>query len=125
MFRLSWTAVIPDPDDFLSRQLYSTGASNWAFYRNAQVDQLLDHARKELDYTQRIALYREAERIVKEDAPWMTQHYNVFERLYQPYVNGVEVSFLGDWAIPMKKIWFKKSPVAGSIGAIPSVQPTR
>jgi len=125
MFRLSWTAVIPDPDDFLSRQLHSSGANNRAFYRNTQVDQLLDRARKELDYKHRIALYREAEHILKEDAPWITQHYNVFERLYQPYVNGVEVSFLGDWAIPMKKIWLKKSPAAGSKGAIPSVQPGR
>jgi peptide/nickel transport system substrate-binding protein/oligopeptide transport system substrate-binding protein len=125
MFRLSWTARIPDPDDFLSPQLHSTGANNWAFYRNPQVDQLLDQARKELNYAQRIALYRDVERIVKEDAPWITQHYNVFERLYQPYVNGVEVSFLGDWAIPMKKIWLKKSPTEGTVGAMPGARPSR
>jgi peptide/nickel transport system substrate-binding protein/oligopeptide transport system substrate-binding protein len=125
MFRLSWTARIPDPDDFLSPQLHSTGANNWAFYRNPQVDQLLDQARKELDYAKRIALYRDVERIVKEDAPWITQHYNVFERLYQPYVNGVEVSFLGDWAVPIKKIWLKKSPTEGTLGAMPGAQPSR
>ncbi len=125
MFRLSWSAVIPDPDDFLSRQLHSGGPSNWSFYRNPKVDQLLDQARQELDYTHRIALYREVEHIVMEDPPWITQHYHVFERLYQPYVNGVEVSFLGDWAIPMKKIWLKKIQAEGTTGAIPGVQPSR
>jgi hypothetical protein len=33
--------------------------------------------------------------------------------LYQPYVRGVEVSLLGDRTIPMKKIWFKRSPTDG------------
>lgn len=110
MFRLSWSARIPDPDDFLSDQLHSGGPNNWSFYRNPQVDQLLEQARKEFDYQRRIALYRDIERIVMDDAPWITQHYHVFERLYQPYVNGVQISFLGDWAVPMKKIWLKKRP---------------
>ncbi len=125
MFRLSYAVLIPDPDDFLSRQLHSGGPANWSFYRNPQVDQLLEQARKELDYPRRIALYRDVERIVMEDAPWITQHNHVFERLYQPYVNGVQVSFLGDWAIPMKRIWLQKSPSGGATGALPGVQPSR
>ena len=125
MFRLSWSAVIPDPDDFLSRQLHSGAPNNWSFYRNPEVDHLLEQAREEFDYTRRIALYRDVERIVMEDAPWITQHYHVFERLYQPYVNGVEISFLGDWAIPMKKIWLKKNPAEGARETIPSVQSNR
>ena len=125
MFRLSWSAVIPDPDDFLSRLLHSGGSSNWSFYRNPEVDHLLGQAREELDYTRRIALYHDVERLVMEDAPWINQHYNVFERLYQPYVNGVEVSFLGDWAIPMKKIWLKRSPIEAARETTPSVHPSR
>ena len=119
MFRLSWSATIPDPDDFLSRLLHSRSQNNRMFYRHARVDQLLDQAETELDEGQRIELYREVERIVMDDAPWITQHYHVFERLFQPYVQGVEVSLLGDWAIPLKKIWFKKSDVAGSMGITP------
>ena len=45
-----------------------------------------------------------------DDAPWITQYYSVSEYLYQPYVQGVEVSLLGERTIPLKKIWFKKSP---------------
>jgi len=125
MFRLSWSAVIPDPDDFLSRQLHSGAPNNWSFYQNPAVDHLLEQARAELDYKRRIALYHEVERLIMEDAPWINQHYHVFERLYQPYVNGVEISFLGDWAIPMKKIWLKKSPAEGVKETTPSVQSQR
>ena len=125
MFRVSWTATIPDPDDFLSRQLHSGGPNNWAFYKNPVVDQLLEQARQEFDYTRRIAMYREVQRVVMDDAPWITQFNHVFERLYQPYVNGVQISFLGDWAIPMKKLWLKKGYAEASAGAAPGVQPSR
>ncbi|HXH10877.1 MAG TPA: ABC transporter substrate-binding protein [Alphaproteobacteria bacterium] len=113
MFRLSWSATVPDPDDFLSRLLHSSSPNNRTFYRNARVDQLLDQARTELDTTQRIELYREVERIVMEDAPWITQHYHMFERLFQPYVGGIEVSLLGDWAMPLRKVWLGKGPAGG------------
>ena len=121
MFRLSYSARIPDPDDFLTVQLHSGGQANWSFYKNPQIDRLLEQARKEFDYPRRIALYRDVERIVADDAPWILQHNEVFERLYQPYVSGVQISFLGDWAVPMKKIWLKK-PVEGTAS---SVQPAR
>ena len=109
MFRLAWYADIPDPDNMLSPLLHSTSPTNRTFYRNPLVDQLLEQARKEFDEAQRIVLYREVERLVMEDAPWIAQHHYVSEFLYQPYVQGVEFSLLGNRTIPMKKIWFKKS----------------
>jgi oligopeptide transport system substrate-binding protein len=113
MFRLVWYADIPDPDNVLSPLLHSTGSFNLTFYRNLLVDQLLEQARKKLSYAQRIALYREVERLVLDDAPWIAQHYYLPENLYQPYVQGVEVSLLGPRTIPLKKIWFKKGPSDG------------
>ena len=74
---------------------------------------------------QRIALYREVERILMDDAPWIAQNYHVFEYLYQPYVQGVEVSLLGNRAIPLKKVWFKKSFAEGSIETATHGQPSR
>jgi ABC-type transport system substrate-binding protein len=110
LFQLVWYADIPDPDNMLSPLLHSTSPTNRTFYRSAHVDQLLERARKAFDEAERIALYREVERIVMDDAPWMTLHYSVREYLYQPHVQGVEVSLLGERFIPLKKIWFKKSP---------------
>jgi oligopeptide transport system substrate-binding protein len=125
MFRLSWYADIPDPDNVLFPLLYSTSPTNRTFYRNSVVDQLLEQARKEFDEAQRLALYREVERLVMDDAPWIAQEYSVVHYLYQPYVQGVEVSFLGSRAIPLKKIWFKKGLAEGLTGARTYGQPSR
>ena len=118
MFRLVWYADIPDPDNVLSPLLHSTSPTNRTFYRNPLVDQLLEQARNALDEAQRMALYRDVERLVMDDAPWITQHHDVFEYLYQPYVQGVEASLLGHRSMPMKKIWLKKSLAVGTAEAI-------
>jgi oligopeptide transport system substrate-binding protein len=127
MFRLSWSSRIPDPDDALWHLLHSKSqiVSNFMFYHNPHVDALLEQARQALDLTQRIALYREVEQLVMADAPWITQHYHVFQHLYQPYVKGMEVSLLGDWAVLMKKIWFEKNRAEDSARTTPDVQPRR
>jgi peptide/nickel transport system substrate-binding protein/oligopeptide transport system substrate-binding protein len=108
MFRLIWYADIPDPDNVLFPLLHSTSPTNRTFYRNPLVDRLLEQAREKLPYAQRIALYREVERLVMDDAPWIPQHYEALDSLYQPYVQGVEVSLLGKRMIPLKKIWLKQ-----------------
>jgi peptide/nickel transport system substrate-binding protein/oligopeptide transport system substrate-binding protein len=109
MFRLGWHSDIPDPDNFLFPLLFSQSKTNRTFYRNAQVDQFLDEARREIDYAQRIKIYRDVEKLVLQDAPWISQHHHVFESLYQPYVQGIEINALGAHYIPMKKVWLKKT----------------
>jgi oligopeptide transport system substrate-binding protein len=123
MFRLMWYADIPDPDTVLSPLLHSTSPTNRTFYRNPRVEQLLEQARRKLSYAQRIALYREVERLVMDDAPWITQHHLVLNCLYQPYVKGVEFNLLGRRTVSMKKIWFQKSLAEGATGATPDGQP--
>jgi peptide/nickel transport system substrate-binding protein/oligopeptide transport system substrate-binding protein len=123
MFRLVWYADLPDPDNMLSPLLHSTSSTNRTFYRNPRVDQLLEQARKKLSYAQRIALYRAVERLVMDDAPWITQHYYASEYLYQPYVRGVEVGLLGYQTLPLKKIWLKRSLAEGATEATTDGQP--
>jgi len=109
MFRYAWYADFPDPDSFFFPLLHSAGQPNNLLYRNPRLDQLLEKAREEINYAERVKLYREAERIIMEDAPWITQHNHIVEYLYQPYVQGVEVSLLGDRWIPMNKIWLQRT----------------
>src|SRR5712691_4826675 len=116
MFRLLWIADIPDPDNVLFPLLYSTSLTNRTFYRNPRVDQLLEQAREEINEAQRITHYREVERIVLRDAPWITQHYTILEYLYQSYVQGVELSPLGKRDISLHKIWLKQSPATSRSG---------
>jgi oligopeptide transport system substrate-binding protein len=125
MFRYAWYADLPDPDNFFFPLLHSTGQPNYMRYQNPQVDRLLERAREELDYAQRVTLYREAERVVLADAPWITQHNHSFEYLYQPHVQGVEVSLLGDRWIPMNKIWLKRTPAEPNTGTASNVKTVR
>jgi oligopeptide transport system substrate-binding protein len=118
MFRLVRYADIPDADNILSPLLHSTGSSNYTFYRNPLVDQLLEQARREFDEARRIAFYHEVERLVMDDAPLIGQRYGASKYLYQPYVQGVEINWLGTRATPMKKIWLKKSLAEGSTAAM-------
>ena len=43
-----------------------------------------------------------------EDAPIIPLNYQSYERLFQRYVQSIEVSALGDPYIPMRKIWLAK-----------------
>lgn len=108
IFRYGWVADVPDPDNFLYRLFHSQSRNNLTRYRNDRVDRILDRARAEQEYLKRIDLYREAERLIIEDAPVIPLNYYSYERLFQSYVHSIEVSALGDPYIPMRKIWLAR-----------------
>ncbi|HQI28058.1 MAG TPA: ABC transporter substrate-binding protein [Sedimentisphaerales bacterium] len=108
LFRYSWTADVPEPDNFLYRLFHSQSRNNMTRYRQARVDRLLDTARAEQAYLPRLDLYRQAERLIIEDAPIIPLSHLSYDRLFQPYVRSIEVNALGDPYIPMRKIWLAK-----------------
>jgi oligopeptide transport system substrate-binding protein len=112
MFRYAWLADYPDPDNFLYPLFHSQGQNNVFRYRNALVDRLLEDARRETDDLRRVKMYREAEQLILNDAPGVMLMHHTYEGLFQPYVEGVEVSALGDPYIPMWKIRLQPSEVA-------------
>ena len=121
MYRYAWFADFPDPDNFLHVLFHSQGTHNTTHYANPEVDRLLEVARYERDILRRSELYRDAERRIVQDAPMVSLAYYTFERLFQPYVRGIEISALGRPYMPMKKIWLDKvgdkgqqEPAAGS-----------
>jgi peptide/nickel transport system substrate-binding protein/oligopeptide transport system substrate-binding protein len=110
MYRYSWFADFPDPDNFLFSLFHSQSSENSANYSNPVVDHLLEQARSEGDYLKRIELYRQAEKLIMTDAPIVNLMYYTGEYLFQPYVQGIELNALGDRYIPMKKIWLDAKP---------------
>jgi peptide/nickel transport system substrate-binding protein/oligopeptide transport system substrate-binding protein len=108
MFILAWYADFPDPDSLFGRLFHSKARNNFVAYSRPEVDHLIDQARAERDYLKRMEAYRKIEAIVLEDAPIVPMINHLFQMVYQPYVNGIEVSALGGHYIPMKKIWLKK-----------------
>jgi oligopeptide transport system substrate-binding protein len=107
MFRYAWLADYPDPDNFLYPLFHSQSQNNLFRYRNPLVDQLLEDARRETDDLRRVKMYREAEQLILNDAPGVMLMHHTYEGLFQSYVEGVEVSALGDPYIPMWKIRLK------------------
>jgi len=44
------------------------------------------------------------------DAPVVNLVYYTYETLFQPYVQGIELSALGERYLSMKKIWLDATP---------------
>jgi peptide/nickel transport system substrate-binding protein/oligopeptide transport system substrate-binding protein len=110
MYRHTWFADFPDPDNFLFSLFHSQSPDNYANYSNPAVDHLLEQARSEGDYLKRIQLYRQTEALIMADAPGVNLLYYTLEYLFQPYVQGIELNALGERYIPMKKIWLDATP---------------
>ena len=87
---LGWTGDNGDPDNFftplLSCAATETG-NNRSFWCNQRFDDLISLARIELDQLKRKKLYRLAEVIFKQQAPWLTIAHSV---RYQPYLKNVQ-----------------------------------
>jgi len=105
LYYAAWYADYPDPDNFLYVLCHSNSRTNRMGYQDDDIDQMLESARREVDYIKRIETYREVQRQVMQDAPLIPQHVNSFNYLFQPWVKGIEVSYLGAAYIPFRKIW--------------------
>ncbi len=75
LFALSWMAGTEDPDMVMYPLLHSSQwtpvGPNRALYKNARFDALLTQARVTTDQAKRVQLYKEAQRILIDDAPWV------------------------------------------------------
>jgi len=91
LFLTGWSQDFPDPADFLdilfhSRAIHDKNSENRAFYRSAKLDQLLDEARSEGDIQRRERLYRDAQKIIIDDAPWAFVWNGKAMEVWQPHV---------------------------------------
>lgn len=74
---------------FTTASISPEGTQNTAFYSNPRLDDLVARAHREMDPAARKALYREADAIVCDEAPWaFTFAYHFFD-VHQPYVHGL------------------------------------
>jgi peptide/nickel transport system substrate-binding protein len=80
MCLLGWTGDNGDPDNFLNVLLNSAGATptdalNVAYYKNPEVDKLLEKGQTTVDENERQKAYYKAQKILHEDAPWVPVAY--------------------------------------------------
>ncbi|WP_153731019.1 ABC transporter substrate-binding protein [Sporosarcina obsidiansis] len=89
-----WTGVMADPDNFLYPNLSNTNmevpANNKAFYDNEEFQNLIEQARVTFDQDERIKLYKKAQEIFHEDAPWVPLAHTTPPIGFAKYVKGYE-----------------------------------
>jgi len=100
IFRLGWSADYPEPDSILY-PLFSSKAGNLLSYANPEIDVILDEAQAASDQ-ERVALYREAEKKITDDAPMVWLFYPKNFYLKAKNVQGLETNLMG--LVTFKKI---------------------
>ncbi len=79
---LGWTGDNGDPDNFLAELLscQSIGSNNRARWCHKPFDDLVLEAKRVADQAQRTVLYKKAQAVFKEEAPWVTvAHSTVYK----------------------------------------------
>jgi peptide/nickel transport system substrate-binding protein len=95
LFALSWMAGNEDPDMVMYPLLHSSqwtpAGPNRALYKNERFDELLHQARLTTDQGKRAALYREAQRILVDDPPWIFVDHEIQTAAHAKRVQGFKL----------------------------------
>jgi len=111
-FSLNWVADIPDPDSFLYPLFHSRGATNYMRYTNPHVDELLAAGRRARSSLDRLQIYREAERLIIEDAPMVPLYHTVMVVAARPEVRGLDMTPMGMGNISLERVWLEPLQMA-------------
>jgi peptide/nickel transport system substrate-binding protein len=100
MALLGWTGDNGDPDNFLNVLLGSasatpTDALNIAYYKNPEVDKLLQQGQSTIVESEREQAYMEAQELLVEDTPWVPIAYAKPPLGFQKNVQGYQASPTG------------------------------
>jgi peptide/nickel transport system substrate-binding protein len=101
MFSLIWTGGSLVNPDILRRVFHSDQIPplgfNRGYYRNQDVDRLLDHATQSTDEDARAMAYRQAQRLVAEDAPYIPIWNRTNVIVAQNSLDGLHLNAIGDF----------------------------
>ncbi|HXN31201.1 MAG TPA: ABC transporter substrate-binding protein, partial [Polyangiaceae bacterium] len=112
MSQANWEMDYPDPSSvfdplFTTESIGPESSYNTAFYSNPRFDDLVARARREADPAQRRALYREANEILCDEAPWAFAFAYHFYDVRQPYVRGFKPHPV--WSMDVSRVWLDRS----------------
>ena len=93
-----WVGDLPDPDNFL-RVAVQLQVASYAGWRHQAYERLVEEARRVMDQTERIRLYRQAEQILVEEAPIMPVAYGRRQGLVKPWVKQLSGAAIGSFSL--------------------------
>jgi oligopeptide transport system substrate-binding protein len=95
VFRAGWGADFPDPHNFMNLFECNSG-NNETRWCNPGYDELVERAAEEKNAEKRVALYREAQKILTEiDVPISPILTSIQQSMIKPYVVGLDPNPLG------------------------------
>lgn len=86
IYMSGWSSDVADPDTFLTPNLSCASSQQGVKFCDRAFDKLLDEARSTADPARRQAIYIEAQRIFKQERPWITFAHSM---LYIPIRRGL------------------------------------
>ncbi len=90
IFLLGWYPDYIDPDDYTTIFLHSEWSPDMGvFYNNTQMDAFLDEASVEIDIAKRTVLYKDAQKLMAEEAPVIPFFQGILNAAYWPEIKGV------------------------------------
>lgn len=94
MYLLGWSPSTGDAD-WVLRPLFHS--SNWSpndnnnFYKNPEVDKLIEEGMRAVDPEKRKEIYRKAQELIVQDASWITLYWMNNVTGYRNYVKGLKI----------------------------------
>jgi peptide/nickel transport system substrate-binding protein/oligopeptide transport system substrate-binding protein len=93
-FWLSWWADYPDGENFLFPTFHSGNwgaGGNRTYFKDGEIDRLIEDAQKTINSEKRLSLYREIEKKIIAQAPWVFFWHKKEYVVTQPWVKGVKL----------------------------------
>lgn len=113
--RMGWIADYPDPENFLTVLFHTRNIGppgNTSRFSHPEVDRLFDEADRLPAGPARLAKYREAEKLIVEEAPWVFVYWYTSRLLVKPWVRGLERSPMSVapelHMAPLRKVWLDR-----------------
>jgi peptide/nickel transport system substrate-binding protein len=110
MAEMSWNPSSPDPADWLDPNLktdaISPAAFNGSYYSNSEVDDLLARGLTTLNREERAKLYQQAQRILREDCPWIFMFSANNIAAASVRLRGVELN-PNPWTVSLNRAYFE------------------
>lgn len=103
-----WSSDNGDPDNFLYPLFHSRNwgrSGNTAFFKSPLIDQMLDRALAMRNPIERLAYYREIEKLIVEEAPWVFLYHSIRFTATQPWLHGYRTRPMG--APRLKDCWLE------------------
>ena len=92
IFRLGWGADYPHPNNFLTDLISCDSGNNNMGYCNPEVDALLAEAATKASLEEQIPLYNQAQELVMEDSPIITQTFGARFTLVKPWIQNLVIT---------------------------------